>query len=327
MVRKDTPLRAPAPMVFQTLRRRAVHHDPKRPAGSLPRRANPPGATSASDAWVASDRTGFLFRKAKSKSLLDNTLRAIMSVTSNVSSDAEVMSTCNQSINIHAKGTIRLSDSTLSNNCRNQAKAIATLKALSQPKVQQDLKDQLTSMAKSQIKGLPTSLMSSTDSDSTVRNYVEQVSQITSNSYARCSAEAKTYQSIDVDADKDVVLSDGQLLSNNASLNAVLKCVGSAVGETQAFQTLDNAVQSTAAAIDSGFDPLSWLGSLLSPQLLAMMVPIVSSCCLMLCCCAALLIISESGGGRGASLAPFTNAEKIKSAASELLKKNNMSMA
>lgn len=307
---KTAAVGQPETMIFETIRRRVVRQGKTQNLSGLRCwERSPEGSSNTGIVNAPNDRTGFLFRNAKSKSLLENTLKTIMSVTSNVSSDAEVISTCSQNITLKAKNTINV-DGTVSNTCENQAKAVATLKALSKPKVQQELKNQLTSMAKSQIKGLPTSLMSSTSSDSTVRNYVEQVSQITSNSYTRCASKARTYQNIDLEA-KDINIEKG--ISNNASLNAVLNCMGSAVGETQAFQQMDNAVKSTATAIDSGFNPLSWLGALLAPELLAMIVPVVSSCCMMLCCCMMLLFLSSSGGGGGGG--PIINQNELKAAA------------
>lgn len=255
------------------------------------------GVASEERPRLRGDRTGFLSRHASSKSFLRNTIRTIASVTSNVSADSETASRCNQSIDVHAKGSIHISHSQVSNTCENEAKAIATLKALSNPAIQQKLRSKIQSLAKAQMKNLPTSLMSSTDSNSTVNNYVESVSRITSNAYTRCHMEADTAQSQTFDADGDIDMSDAKL-TNNASLKAAFDCIQDSISKSQAYSTIDNATSSKAVAIDSGFDPFAWLTSLFSSELLAMVLPSASCCCLLLCCCMMIMFVGGSSGGR-----------------------------
>lgn len=242
-------------------------------------------------------RTGFLTRHASSHSFLKNTIRTIASVTSNVSADSDTLSRCNQTIDLHAKGSIHISHSKISNTCENKAKAIATLKALSNPSIQQKLRSKIQSLAKAQMKNLPTSLMSSTDSNSTVNNYVESVSRITSNAYTRCHMEAETAQSQTYDADGDIDVSDAEL-TNNASLKAAFDCIQDSISKSQSYSTIDNVTSSKAVAIDSGFDPFAWLTALFSSELLGMVLPSASCCCLLLCCCMMIMLVGSSPGGR-----------------------------
>lgn len=295
-------------MVFELLRNRWMSKKAGEATRATLSPSDPalPAATTVIPASIAAnDRTGFLSRKSSSTSVVNNTMKAISEVTANVSADAKMVSRCTQSQNIHADGNLTIKNSNLENKCTNKARAVATLKALADGKVQQQLRNKLQSMAESQIKNLPTSVMSSTNSNSIVKNYVESVSRITHNAYSLCGAQVESDQSFNESGKKDVTL-DNLNQVNNASLDAAMNCIQQSISKAQEVQTMDNTVSSSAKAIDAGFNPFSWLTGLLSSELLGLIAPAASSCCLLFCCCMIVLLMF-SGGGTTRIQAPSVN--------------------